>query len=102
MVRLSEPNPPDQVLLYRARLLCELEDFAAAAKCARRRLQLGDDLRARFWLGVACLELGQRDEARRAIRAAFAQGEDAVGMELQILNAKLPGRSTALYRLLKD
>ncbi|MCA8924661.1 MAG: serine/threonine protein kinase [Planctomycetes bacterium] len=102
VVRLSEPNPPDQVLLYRARLLCELEDFAAAAECARRRLQLGDDLRASFWLGVACLELGQRDEARRAIRAAFAQGEDAVGMELQILNAKLPGRSTALYRLLKD
>ena len=102
IVRLSLPNPPPQVLLYRARLLCEMEDFAEAAACARQRLELGDDPRASFWLSVACLELGKRGEARSAIRAANAQGEEALRFEFQILNAKLPGRAAALYDLLRE
>ncbi|MEZ6189264.1 MAG: serine/threonine-protein kinase [Planctomycetota bacterium] len=101
IVELSEPNPPAQVLLYRARLLCELEAFAEAAACGRRRLRLGGDPKASFWLAVACLELGEIEEARAALADAFAQGEAALEFELQVLNAKLPGRAPKLYALLE-
>lgn len=66
-----------EALARQGRLFCRFGQFSAAADACRRALQLdGDNLVAHAYLGIACSQLGDGDNARHHARIAEAGGLD--------------------------